>query len=229
MLQSSKHLLNPFATYTPNIVLLFFRLNARLGGCNSIADSPVMHQLKKEPFMIMGQTLIIMISWTILNYHHSGADVGHPGPGQQKPSITSVTFSYDIDATRYVALTGIQEPRLEIIQDLQNYVRRAMMVYAGRNPPPKRLIFFRDGVSEGEYEQVAQQEIQAINGPHFSGCRVFIDVLIFFWSSCNWQIVGGDEGKCRETETHIYRRGQEVGFAPVSSLYKFWLISFWLI
>jgi len=54
------------------------------------------------------------------------------------------------------------------------------MVYAMRNPPPRRLIFFRDGVSEGEYEQVAQQEIQAINGSNFLGCRVFVDVLICF-------------------------------------------------
>jgi eukaryotic translation initiation factor 2C len=42
-----------------------------------------------------------------------------------------------------------------------------MLFYAGRNPPPTRLIFFRDGVSEGEYEQVAQQEIQAITGSSF--------------------------------------------------------------
>jgi len=47
-----------------------------------------------------------------------------------------------------------------------------MLFYAGRNPPPTRLIFFRDGVSEGEYEQVAQQEIQAITGPFppFDAC-----------------------------------------------------------
>ena len=43
-----------------------------------------------------------------------------------------------------------------------------MLFYAGRNPPPTRLIFFRGGVSEGEYEQVAQQEIQAITGPFSS-------------------------------------------------------------
>ena len=47
-----------------------------------------------------------------------------------------------------------------------------MLFYAGRNPPPTRLIFFRDGVSEGEYEQVAQQEIQAITG------------LFSSWMSC---------------------------------------------
>ena len=101
-----------------------------------------------------------------------GADVGHPGPGDLKPSITSLTFSYDINATQYVALTGIQAPRLEIIADLEEYVRRAMLFYAGRNPSPTRLIFFRDGVSEGEYEQVAQQEIRAITGsfPSLHSC-----------------------------------------------------------
>jgi eukaryotic translation initiation factor 2C len=82
--------------------------------------------------------------------------------------VTSVTFSYDVDATRYCALTDIQAPRLEIIQDLEQYVTRAMMIYAGAgNPPPTRLIFFRDGVSEGEYEAVAAQEIKAINSSVF--------------------------------------------------------------
>ncbi|KIM49616.1 hypothetical protein M413DRAFT_112755 [Hebeloma cylindrosporum] len=91
-----------------------------------------------------------------------GADVGHPGPGEQKPSITSLAFSYNKNATQYVALTSIQPPRMEIIQDLKRFVTRAIEMYARRNPPPTRLFFFRDGVSEGEYQQVAQQEIKAI-------------------------------------------------------------------
>ncbi|KIM49646.1 hypothetical protein M413DRAFT_113312 [Hebeloma cylindrosporum] len=135
------------------------KLNARLGGCNSTAESPVMHQLKTQPFMIMG------------------ADVGHPGPGEQKPSITSLTFSYDKNATQYVALTSIQPPRMEIISDLEHFITKAMLVYAGRNPPPTRIIFFRDGVSEGEYEQVAQQEIKAIT-----------DAIDKLWASKNIKV-----------------------------------------
>ena len=30
--------------------------------------------------------------------------------------------------------------------------------------PPKNIFFYRDGVSEGEFEQVAQQEIPLVKG-----------------------------------------------------------------
>ncbi|KIM35193.1 hypothetical protein M413DRAFT_14667 [Hebeloma cylindrosporum] len=116
------------------------KLNTRLGGCNFTAESPVMHQLKTQPFMIMG------------------ADIGHPGPGEQKPSITSLTFSYDKNTTQYVALTSIQLPRMEIILDLEYFITKVMLVYAGRNPPLTRIIFFRDGVLEGK------------NNPHKGNC-----------------------------------------------------------
>ena len=33
-----------------------------------------------------------------------------------------------------------------------------------RKIPPRRVIFFRDGVSEGEYNTVATAEIEAIQG-----------------------------------------------------------------
>lgn len=36
--------------------------------------------------------------------------------------------------------------------------------------PPKTLVFFRDGVSEGEFDQVAQHEIAEIRGQFFALC-----------------------------------------------------------
>ena len=94
-----------------------------------------------------------------------GYDVGHPGPGVAKPSITGLVFSYDQGATRYAALTDIQQPRVEVIESLQRMMERAL----GRfieicKIPPKRVIFFRDGVSEGEYNTVAAAELEAIQG-----------------------------------------------------------------
>ena len=38
---------------------------------------------------------------------YTGADVGHPGPGIAKPSVTGLVFSYDEGAMRYTALTEI--------------------------------------------------------------------------------------------------------------------------
>ena len=49
---------------------------------------------------------------------YTGADVGHPGPGITKPSVTGLVFSYDEGATRYAALTDIQQPHIKIIESL---------------------------------------------------------------------------------------------------------------
>jgi eukaryotic translation initiation factor 2C len=79
--------------------------------------------------------------------------------------VTGVVFSYDTGATRYAALTEIQQPRVEIIESLQGMMERALERFIEFNEkPPRRLIFFRDGVSEGEYNTVATAELAAIEG-----------------------------------------------------------------
>jgi len=128
--------------YWNNVAL---KINARLGGCNSSSESGVLTGLQAQPFMIVG------------------ADVGHPGPGVAKPSVTGLVFSYDEGATRYAALTEIQQPRVEIIESLQKMMERALGLFIEfRKIPPRRVIFFRDGVSEGEYNTVAAAELEAI-------------------------------------------------------------------
>jgi len=128
--------------YWNNVAL---KINARLGGCNSSSESGVLTGLQSQPFMIVG------------------ADVGHPGPGVAKPSVTGLVFSYDEGATRYAALTEIQQPRVEIIESLQKMMERALGRFIElRKIPPRRVIFFRDGVSEGEYNTVATAELDAI-------------------------------------------------------------------
>jgi len=121
------------------------KINARLGGCNSSSESGVLAGLQSQPFMIVG------------------ADVGHPGPGVAKPSVTGLVFSYDEGATRYAALTDIQQPRVEVIEKLQEMMERALGRFIElQKIPPRRIIFFRDGVSEGEYNTVATAELEAI-------------------------------------------------------------------
>jgi len=81
----------------------------------------------------------------------------------QNPQWRGLFFSYDLGATKYAALTEIQQPRVEIIESLQGMMERALGRFMEKNRfPPRRLIFFRDGVSEGEYNTVATAEIAAI-------------------------------------------------------------------
>ena len=73
---------------------------------------------------------------------YPGADVGHPGPGVTKPSVMGIVFSYE-DATRYTALTEIQQPRVEIIESLQKLMERALRQFIEFwKVLPRRLVFF---------------------------------------------------------------------------------------
>ncbi|KAG1821113.1 Piwi domain-containing protein, partial [Suillus subaureus] len=147
--------------YCNNIAI---KINARLTGVNSIPSSPAYDWFTKEDFIFLG------------------ADVGHPGPGvQNKPSVASVVFSYDRHGVKYSATSRVQQPRQERIGELgpMVYVRVAFWFSGQSNyhlqdaitrygkvngKAPRKLMFFRDGLSEGEYAGVGELEFQDIKG-----------------------------------------------------------------
>ncbi|KZT73857.1 Piwi-domain-containing protein [Daedalea quercina L-15889] len=135
--------------YCNNVAL---KINARLGGVNSKALSTD----PDIPAIVPPRTMVI------------GADIGHPGPGvSNRPSMTSLVASLDEDCTKYAAFSSVQAPRVEIIENLRKMLEKAIYRYLQHhgNPDyyPRTIIFFRDGVSEGEYARVAKEEIEAIN------------------------------------------------------------------
>ncbi|KAK2095082.1 Protein argonaute-2 [Saguinus oedipus] len=62
----------------------------------------------------------------------------------------------DAHPNRYCATVRVQQHRQEIIQDL------AAMFYKSTRFKPTRIIFYRDGVSEGQFQQVLHHELLAI-------------------------------------------------------------------
>lgn len=49
--------------------------------------------------------------------------------------------------------------------DYSTITKRAVYEFGERNKtPPKRIVFFRDGLSEGEYAGVGKEEIEDIQG-----------------------------------------------------------------
>ncbi|KZP23638.1 Piwi-domain-containing protein [Athelia psychrophila] len=128
--------------YLNNIAL---KINARLRGSNLVPHSPAIMELKKTPVMLIG------------------ADVSHPGPGAQQPSIVALTWSHEPNLVKFKARATVQPPRVEIIEKLQGMMKFAIFDFAdSARAPPARLIFYRDGVSEGEYDIVQQTEIEAV-------------------------------------------------------------------
>ncbi|KAJ6606546.1 argonaute-like protein [Mycena vulgaris] len=160
--------------YFNNVAL---KINARLGGHYALPRSAVLERLKTGgPYMICG------------------ADVAHPGPGLSRPSIASLAssisvFSWDAEAASYIAYSEVQAPRQEIIEGLGGMVKRAIFQFGKKNPPPRRIVFFRDGVSEGELETVKNAEIAAIK----AACREHHTV--FFPNDP--RVNDGKTGNCR--------------------------------
>jgi len=90
-----------------------------MGGANFYADSSVLQRAASEPFMVIGEGLKTDLQ-IMLNLNHAGADVSHPGPGSQMPSVASLVASYDREACRYAASVKVQSSRVEIIEDFES-------------------------------------------------------------------------------------------------------------
>ncbi|KAJ6606523.1 argonaute-like protein [Mycena vulgaris] len=128
--------------YFNNVVL---KINARLGGANALVDSPALKEIASKPFIIMG------------------ADVAHPGPGTNRPSVVSLVWSHDMHGAAYCATTRVQAPRVELIFDLKDLVKIALEMFGSKHKvTPASVYFYRDGVSEGEFVKVQESEITAI-------------------------------------------------------------------
>lgn len=125
------------------------KINARLGGMNSIVD------MTTRPPIIRGMPVIIF-----------GADVTHPrSDDTTSPSIAAVVASVDLEGSRYRALHRNQKHRQEIIADLKEMAKEHLREFRTRTrAKPVKIIFYRDGVSEGQFDAVRQEEVAALQG-----------------------------------------------------------------
>jgi eukaryotic translation initiation factor 2C len=138
--------------YWANVCL---KMNVKLGGINLIPDPQSVSVLTDphNPTVVMG------------------ADVIHPAPGSEgRPSFTAVVGNVDSHTAKYIATTCVQTSRQEMIDDLKSMCTDILKMYIGyrtsqekqAHPNPKRLIFYRDGVSEGQFQQVLDIELPLI-------------------------------------------------------------------
>ncbi|XP_029779194.1 protein argonaute-2 [Suricata suricatta] len=125
---------------------LCLKINVKLGGVNNILLPQGRPPVFQQPVIFLG------------------ADVTHPPAGDgKKPSIAAVVGSMDAHPNRYCATVRVQQHRQEIIQDLATMVRELLIqFYKSTRFKPTRIIFYRDGVSEGQFQQVLHHELLAI-------------------------------------------------------------------
>ncbi|XP_016089891.1 protein argonaute-1-like [Sinocyclocheilus grahami] len=78
-------------------------------------------------------------------------------------SSVQVVGSMDAHPSRYCATVRVQRPRQEIIEDLSYMVRELLIqFYKSTRFKPTRIIFYRDGVPEGQLPQILHYELLAI-------------------------------------------------------------------
>nr|GMD25443.1 protein argonaute 5 [Ipomoea batatas] len=146
--------------YLENVAL---KINVKVGGRNCFLEQAVQRNI---PYLTDRPTIIF------------GADVTHPSPGEDtSSSIAAVVASMDWPhVTKYRGLVSAQQHREEIIQGLYKthqdpqrgtvhggMIRELLIEFrksTGRKP--ERIIFYRDGVSEGQFSQVLLEEMDAI-------------------------------------------------------------------
>jgi eukaryotic translation initiation factor 2C len=94
-----------------------------------------------------------------------GADVTHPAPdaSRGRPSLATVTGSLDPLAVRYAAMARNQSHRVEIITDLESMAQTLFVEHKkSTNSFPSKIIYLRDGVADGQFDQVIGQELPLI-------------------------------------------------------------------
>ncbi|KAG8699743.1 hypothetical protein FRC09_006408 [Ceratobasidium sp. 395] len=132
------------------------KINLKLGGTNSVlATSPELSFLSDPA----NPTLVL------------GADVSHPaGHTDGRPSFSALVGSVDSNASKYVATHRVQKSRAEGILDLEEmavYIIKLFQMYRKNqekktNPGPKRILYYRDGVDEGQFKKVLENELPAL-------------------------------------------------------------------
>ncbi|KAJ3023599.1 UNVERIFIED_CONTAM: Eukaryotic translation initiation factor 2C [Siphonaria sp. JEL0065] len=140
-----------FGTKRNNVGVNFaLKINGKMGGANTFT-----------PTMIMG------------------CDVTHPPAGVHNGvSICAVVGSIDRNFVEYRAAERVQGPRVEMIDDLTGLTLELFKHFYGRNNVlPKRLIVYRDGVSDGQFQEVSLKEVNSLKKAFH---QVGIDCLLTF-------------------------------------------------
>ncbi|KAF1321535.1 Argonaute1, partial [Globisporangium splendens] len=137
----AKHIQKCNPQYIANILQ---KVNTKLGGKNAV----IAENLPK-----LGRGTIVF-----------GADVTHPSPmDRTRPSVAAVVASMDQNFIKHAASIRAQGHRVEQITNLKDMVVDLMKrFYRETRSKPERIVFYRDGVSEGQFRMVLNHEVTAI-------------------------------------------------------------------
>ena len=130
--------------YCANVALKF---NLKNGGANQSLPDDKLGILKD------GKTMVV------------GIDVTHPSPGSIEgvPSIAGVVASIDKKYAQWPASIRPNPSRKEMVDNLDQMIIERLQLWSKKNNRtlPNKILVYRDGVSEGQYETVLSEELPA--------------------------------------------------------------------
>merc|ERR1719450_336305 len=125
---------------------LCLKINAKLGGINSVLFPEMRSEIFQEPIIFFG------------------ADITHPPIGDKtRPSIAGVVASMDAHPFSYSSMVRVQPRKLDYILDMKSCVRSLLYkFFKVCEKKPQRIIFYRDGIAESQFDSVLSYELVAI-------------------------------------------------------------------
>ncbi|UJR07552.1 hypothetical protein I4U23_011840 [Adineta vaga] len=148
--QAVERNINKLRMYAQN---LSQKINAKIGGINGVVNlkAALSRSSNEDLFMFFG------------------VDVTHTTSSKELPSIAAVVASCDPTCSRYVARLCEQFPpkgrySIEIIKELDKMVIDLLQVFSRTcgNRLPNRIVFYRDGVDDGQFQKVLDNEVDKI-------------------------------------------------------------------
>lgn len=129
--------------YFANVALKF---NLKLGGNNQLVDPAHLSFINEDKTMIVG------------------IDVTHPSPGSsdRAPSVAGMVSSTDKHLGQWPGILSVQKARQEKVSDLESMLKTHLNNWRtlGKHAHyPENIMVYRDGVSEGQYQMVYEEEV----------------------------------------------------------------------
>ncbi|OTB10649.1 hypothetical protein K445DRAFT_322772 [Daldinia sp. EC12] len=122
------------------------KVNLKLGGDNQV--------ITPANLGIIGENKTMVV----------GIDVTHPSPGSSKvaPSVAGMVASIDNKLGQWPGMLRIQKGREEMVKDLKDMLKSRLRLWREKGKHatfPENILVYRDGVSEGQYQKVLDEEL----------------------------------------------------------------------
>lgn len=161
-------LMKPPSNYHTSLMI---KINSKLGGVNHTLISR-MSSLSVEETNESFQFPPKSISWFFDEpCMVVGIDINHPEIGESSgnQSVAAVVASMDGMLGQYCAHISTTKANEEVITGLQKSFQSLLKTFCARNhgQPPKRIIIYRDGVSESQIESILRSELFAYQQAFF--------------------------------------------------------------